>query len=82
MHAQSPRKIEYCAELGRSGRLTGSLRVPALAKVKPARTSAQVHESTAVIFYALFISTVVDPQRGLMLELQRWLYAEAGGQIR
>jgi len=28
VHAQSPRQIERCAELGRYGRLTGSLHVP------------------------------------------------------
>lgn len=28
MHAQSPRHVECCAELGRNSRLTGSLRFP------------------------------------------------------
>src|SRR5262249_52839122 len=32
MHAQTPRKTECCAELGRSGRLTGSLRFPVTCK--------------------------------------------------
>src|SRR5262245_2102028 len=51
MHAQPPREIECCAELGRSGRLTGSLRFPVIFEANPGRMPAQASAKDPLSFF-------------------------------
>src|SRR5262249_21178643 len=79
MHAQPPREIECCAELGRSGRLTGSLRFPVFFKLIRDVCQRKLRPRTLSVFLpSLYIQE--SDRKGP--ELQRWLYVGAATQLK